>query len=531
MATSDNPVDSDFNAIVDTALRTWHIPGLSVSVADNEETWSKAYGLAHRFPEKQTEPTTLFYAASTTKAQLCAVWTIYIHSEANTSKPEDERIRWSTPLVDLIGDDFVLEDPIRTRHVTLEDAVSHRTGMPRHDLCYGKEQPNTAKAVTRHLRHLPLRTELRTEFEYCNTMYFAATHALETVAGKPLSQILREWLWEPLGMRQTYLGFKQAEKAMKERGEVLAKGYYWTKLPGSEDYDDGEFVEQPWMDFPEVSGAGEVISTADDYAKWMRCLLSSSSPLSEAMTKDLFTARSFITEEGDDSVPFDGGLLNYGLGWFICSYKGYRVLFHPGGIIGAGSMITLVPELKWGMSFFGNGADVSAKVRGLTFAVLDKILGVKGGAEGGMERVEKAALEQYRKIGDAFKEGKKSIYPNASEKPTIPLTLPIEDYAGTYRSKAYGRLKFSVQSGDGDEGANSEKRLYCLADNRTWTSSLTLSHVNAEFWLGKRALAVSPLHRAFRAESKIGVDGRVESLGLVMEGTMPERLIWFQREG
>lgn len=90
------------------------------------------------------------------------------------------------------------------------------------------------------------------------------------------------------------------------------------------------------MNFPEVSGAGEVISTADDYAKWMRCLLSNSSPLTSSMTKDLWTARSMVTDEGDMQAPYDGNLLDYGLGWFICSYQGYRVLYHPGGILGAG---------------------------------------------------------------------------------------------------------------------------------------------------------------------------------------------------
>ena len=523
-----NPMDTDFDATVQKALRDWHCPGLSISVVHNEELWSKAYGLAHHPPSKEVEvePTTLFYAASTTKAQLCAVWSIYMNSEANQKKPEDERIKWSTPLVDLIRDDFVLEDPITTRQITLEDAVSHRTGMPRHDLAYGKEGPCTVKEVTRHLRHLPLHNTLRTHFEYCNTLYMAASHALETLTGKRLSTILREWLWEPLGMHQTYLGYGEAAKAVEEKGETLAKSYYWTKLPGSSDYSDGEFKEQPYMNFPEVSGAGEVISTADDYAKWMRCLLSNSSPLTSSMTKDLWTARSMVTDEGDMQAPYDGNLLNYGLGWFICSYQGYRVLYHPGGILGAGSLIMLVPELKWGVSFFGNGNDVGMTLKGLPFALLDKLLGLPEYKRTGMKRVEEAVSKQFDKLGQSSKDGRKTLYPGAPSTPSIPLTLPIEDYAGTYRSKSYGRLTFSIK----EEGENGSKQLYFHVDNKTWTSTISLEHVNAEIWLGKRNFNDSPIQFAFRAEGKIGVDGKVEAFGLVMEESMPETLMWFIKE-
>ena len=521
-----NPIDADFDAVVGKALKDWHAPGISVSVVHDENTWSKAYGLAQRSPETKVETNTLFYAASTTKAQLCAAWAIYIKSEANQKKAEDERIKWSTPLADIIGDDFVLEDPVRTRQITLEDAVSHRTGMARHELCYGKEGPSSVKAVTRHLRHLPLHNTLRTHFEYCNTMYMAATHALETVTGKSLSDILHEWLWEPLGMKQTYLGYGEAAKVVKEKGCVLAKGYYWTKLAGSEDYHNGDFKEQPYMDFPEVAGAGAVISTADDYAKWMRCLLSSSAPLSEDITKEVWTSRSTVTEENDMQSPFDGNLLNYGLGWFICSYQGYKVLYHPGGIIGAGSLIMLVPELKWGMSFFSNGNDVGAILRGLPFALLDKVLGLPEEKRDSMRRVEEAVLKQYEQVAQSSKDGKTQLYPNAPSKPSVSLTLPIEAYAGTYRGKAYGRLTFSLQ--DGDDGT---KKLHCLVDNKTWTTVLTLEHVNAEFWLGSKKFVDSSISRPFRAESKVGVDGKVEWFGLGIEEAMENELIWFKRDG
>ncbi|KAK3063024.1 hypothetical protein LTR53_019096, partial [Teratosphaeriaceae sp. CCFEE 6253] len=159
-------------------------------------------------------------------------------SEDNQSKPASEQITWSTPLSRIIRDDFVLSDPIRTAQVTLEDAVSHRTGLPRHELSYGYDGVNTPRELTRNLRNLYLHNELRTTFEYCNTPFVAASHALETLAGKPLAQVLREALWQPLGMDHTYGGYGEASTAVEKTGAVLAKGTIWSKLPTSPDEAD-----------------------------------------------------------------------------------------------------------------------------------------------------------------------------------------------------------------------------------------------------------------------------------------------------
>jgi len=45
-------------------------------------------------------------------------------------------IQWTTPVSDIIRDDFVLSDPMYTEHVTVEDILSHRTGFPEYFSLY-----------------------------------------------------------------------------------------------------------------------------------------------------------------------------------------------------------------------------------------------------------------------------------------------------------------------------------------------------------------------------------------------------------
>ena len=60
-------------------------------------------------------------------------------------------------------EDFVLADEYTTVHATIEDALSHRTGMPRHDTSWARPN-NTVRDVVQNLRHLPMTAEIRSGF-------------------------------------------------------------------------------------------------------------------------------------------------------------------------------------------------------------------------------------------------------------------------------------------------------------------------------------------------------------------------------
>jgi hypothetical protein len=45
MSTAQSPLDAAFDALVEGGLEEWKIPGLSVAVVDNEDTFSKVMRL------------------------------------------------------------------------------------------------------------------------------------------------------------------------------------------------------------------------------------------------------------------------------------------------------------------------------------------------------------------------------------------------------------------------------------------------------------------------------------------------------
>ena len=393
LRTRRNPLDEDFKGLVEQTLEEFHVPGISVAVVDGDATWAEGYGHATLGPAAApATPSTLYYAGSTTKAFLAALFSLMIegpaksNSEAEADSSSDAakylspRLAekgWQTPISRLIRDDFVLRDDAYAwaqEHLTLEDALSHRTGFPRHDQALAQHYPNdadygrqndensegeqhpvTVRDIARSLRHLPMTAEPRAVWRYCNYMYLVASHAAEVLTGgRWLGDTLRAWIWEPLGMRNTYLSLSDAQAGP----EHLANGYAWDHAHERSGDGGGGYTEVPFMSLRGGSGAGGIVSNVRDYARWARCLLREAAPLSEAGHAALRTPRMVVPPEAGPK-GFDAGSSTYALGWFANTYRGWRVLSHGGGMEAYGTEVFLLPDLDFAVITMGNTANTS----------------------------------------------------------------------------------------------------------------------------------------------------------------------------
>lgn len=295
-----------------------------------------------------------------------------IESEDNQKKTPAERLAFDTPLVTLIRDDFVLQDDYATNHITIEDALSHRTGMTRHDMSYGGPV-NTVKKIVRSMRNFPLAYKLRTTWYYCNIMYVAASHALETATGQQLGKTFKEKIWDPLGMKNTYSNLPDVENAVASREVKMARGYLWHE---GKDEAKGTFEPYEHMNLSHISGAGYIISNVLDYAEWIRAVINQSAPLSEKIVSAMTASRAIVEMKCE---PYDG-VATYALGWDVNTYKGEQVISHAGGLIGFGATVLILPKRKWGIVSFGNTSMTSNAVEeSLAFHLVDELLGISGG--------------------------------------------------------------------------------------------------------------------------------------------------------
>ncbi|KAF2213811.1 hypothetical protein CERZMDRAFT_38179, partial [Cercospora zeae-maydis SCOH1-5] len=334
-------LDAGFDHLVEKLLTEYNIPGLSVAIVRDGETTSKGYGYA-RLPDVRAAPDTLWFTGSTTKAFVATAAGMVVR---NDSVPD---FKWSSRLHDLLPGDFVLSEEYQTLHTTLEDALSHRSGLPRHDASYGWGN-ETPIDIVRRLRYLPITREPRTRFQYCNIMYTTVGALLERHTGLKLEEVLRNWIWKPLGMASTTFSVQEAIGS----GE-LAVGYHWDE--------DGEtYVPEPYYDLLPIAGAGATISSVNDYSLWIKALLRSvkkldhdAGPLTSELVQALWTPRSFTDLVVSGDPGHAASLINYALGWMVFKIDKYTVIAHSGGLPGFGTQLFLVPELDFGFTCMGN---------------------------------------------------------------------------------------------------------------------------------------------------------------------------------
>lgn len=207
-------------------------------------------------------------------------------------------------------------------------------------------------------------------------MYVVATHVIETLTGgRWLGDVLREWVWGPLGMHSTYFSLEDAVAAP----EHLADGYAWDR--------DGEggaggFVRVEFMPTDEIGGAGAVMSSVEDYTKWIRSLLREDGPVPKEGHRAVKTPRIIVSPEAalpspsGEKGPYESASM-YGLGWLTSSYRGHKFWEHDGGMHAYGAEVYFFPDLEFGVVTFGNTA-MSSNALGLIllWELIDDKLGV-----------------------------------------------------------------------------------------------------------------------------------------------------------
>jgi len=543
-----SPLTDDFNDFVSQNLDHWHVPGFSIAVVNGNETFSKVlyshpppparllltpfqgYGMS-TLPSRPVTPSTLFYTGSTTKAFTACALALLISSSANTTSP----LTWQTPISTLLPSDFVLPSDYATLHTTLEDAASHRTGMPRHDLSYGGPG-SSVRDVVRSLRHLPMTAEPRTTWQYCNIMYTALSHVIETLTGKWLGDVLLERMWKPLGMTRTYFSLAHA-KAVVDNGEAeLARPYLWNNRMG-------EYSTLEWVDSPTVSGAGAMISNVLDYAKWLRFLMEKGDLLSEEEHEELRTPRinALLME-----LPILTGAQAYALGWHVLNYRGEPLIMHDGSLPGFGATIGYLPSKNFGFAMMGNSAGTSNFVCStLAARLLDDYLSVPQ-----EERFALAPVfdELTRTEAERLRHPNKDLFPTAPNGTNaLPLSRPLEAYTGMYSDLGYRNINITLRSiAKATAHIQSPLLVSCPEPtqyltstwNRSWPVVFDFEHVSGEFFVLRRHDELhldnldltDPLEMSiYKAEFRIGEDGKISEFGAAIEPKMGEEKVWFRK--
>lgn len=301
-------VASDLDAIVSSYYPA-NEPGAAVLVMkDGAVLLRKGYGLADIEQGIPIEPDMVFRIGSVTK-QFTAAAILLLEKEGKLSVEDDLR-------------KYLPDYPTSGRTITIEQLLTHTSGIRSYtdmpDFTERVREDLSVDEVIALFRDEPLAFEPGVKYAYNNSGYVLLGAIIEKVSGKSYEAYLREKIFEPLGMSQTYYG--SASRIIPKR----AQGY---------DAVNAEFENARYLSMSIPYSAGALLSTVDDLAKWDRALYETEL-LSKASLDKWW--KPFTLASGESTY--------YGYGWSVSSYEGHPVVSHGGGINGFTCHLLRMPE-------------------------------------------------------------------------------------------------------------------------------------------------------------------------------------------
>lgn len=496
------PQIDNISSRISELMKKWHVPGLSIAIINDHEITARGFGEASLDPPKLCDENTLFDIASCSKSLTAAAVAILVE-DANYPN-----IKWDSKMCNLLPEDFVMSEESYTKDITIEDILSHRTGLPSHDQSYlglHAKHPDTPKSITRNLRNLPISAPIRTKFQYCNMMFTVATHLIETVTGQSFESFLHEHFFKPLEMSFTNLQPPAAIAAGLE--SRLATPYRWVSESDS-------YRPVPLQHMPEAQGAGQIITSVVDYAKYVRAMMHQELPI----TKDIYngvTRPRIIDnpETGDEELDPWTSHQMYAAGWEVRWYRGEKIVQHDGGIPGFGSVHFFMPGRKVGGVIIGNSDEAGTVADVISKELIDEVLDVP---RKGRTDWEKRAVEAERKFEEEKESVQEQLCPGLKE--LRPLEREMEDYVGRYWNVGYHEMAVEIREG----------KLFVDASDRSMGFYLRLEHVcDQTKFIGHLEDCYDGTKEEVPVQFKIEY-GKVVSFGMKDEATYDE-YVWYER--
>lgn len=122
---SDDFLSSErFSSLVEQLMVQHHVPGLSVATVQGQKISSAGYGDVCLTRSTPCTADTLFDIASSAKSLTAAAVGLLIND--NENYPE---VQWDATMSSLLPGDFIMSGTEYTNGVTVEDILSHRSGM------------------------------------------------------------------------------------------------------------------------------------------------------------------------------------------------------------------------------------------------------------------------------------------------------------------------------------------------------------------------------------------------------------------
>jgi beta-lactamase class C len=317
-------VIGDFEKEFISLMELSHTPGASLAIVkDSTILFIRGFGVKRTGTQDSIDVNTVFRLGSVSKPFASFLTGILV---------QDSVLSWRDHVTDYLPS-FALKSPEQTSALSLENVLSHTTGLPYHTYTNLVEEGQDLKTLLERLRDVNLSSAVGKEYSYQNVAYSVIAEVMKSATGKSYETLMAEKVFFPLGMKNA-----SADYASLMANPNVAYPHLMRR---------GGFSLAPIKNtYYNVAPAGGINASIDDMAHWMMALLNTRpdvinketltrlyTPVIEAPSKN----RRYRQVE-----PIKKSY--YGLGWRVLHYAADTLLYHGGYVNGYRSEIAVHPK-------------------------------------------------------------------------------------------------------------------------------------------------------------------------------------------
>jgi CubicO group peptidase (beta-lactamase class C family) len=350
-ATLEPLSEADFkrvDAYIESQLEEAKIPGVALAVIEGGKVVHlKGFGIADPTGRPVT-PETPFILGSISKSfTALAIMQLVESGQIELDTPVRKYLPW-----------FQVADPEASKRITVRHLLNQTSGLPyiADGACLVSRDisDDALEQRVKSYKKLKTTTPVGEQYQYCNANYIILGAVIQTVTGKSYEQYIRQNIFLPLDMRNSYASEEEAKR------HNLATGYrYWFGRPRP-----ASGVPYPRSVIP----SGFLISCAKDMSQY----------LTAHMNEGLFRGTRILSKAGTAELH-KPGIKPYAMGWMIRNFNGMQIIYHDGSTSNFHTVMAIVPSCNRAYVILVNaenylsGPDISS----LPWNVLSLLLGSK----------------------------------------------------------------------------------------------------------------------------------------------------------
>jgi len=401
---------------LEKVLKKLEEPGFAVAIVENDQIlYSKGFGYRDYENKIKVDSNTLFAIGSATKSFTSSLLGVL---------REDEKLNFEDSPIDHINELRFYNSQMNDV-ISIRDMMSHRTGLPRHDLSWYFFPTFSKDSLVSRVKHHKPFTSVRNQWWYNNFMFMLQGVIAERITNKTWSENIKEMIFDPLGMTRSNTSIAELENS-----ENAAFGY-------SQDFKK--------MDYYKIAGmgpAGSINSSVNEMSKWLITWINKGEYKGKKIlppnyTEEAISSQSVVVANLPDEDNPGLHLTNYGYGWFLSSYKGHYRVEHGGNIDGFSTSAAFYPSDKVGIIVLSNqnASNTPSIVRNI---ISDRMLDVKktDWLKYHFDKLKEAELIQKELDKNEDSDKIKGTNPSRS----------MNEYEGEYTNLGYGTFDISMKN-------------------------------------------------------------------------------------